>query len=133
MIKFPNINKEKKSILYEYRNGILTKVCPECREEVLNLDKEICCNCGQRFILLDFKKMDEKPKISFVRYIVYTKDKTKILTYRGFVDLTRINSGNPKLFPTVTAARQDLLTKYPEEMLNDCVFVKTDISYEEIK
>ncbi len=131
MIKFPNINNEKKSILYEYRNGILVKVCPECRKPLVNFEEELCCYCGQRFIALDdLKKLE--PEISTVRYIVYNKDKTKILTYKGFVEIEKMNQGNPKLFPSIAVAKQSLEETYFEGMANQCLYVKVDVSYKEI-
>ena len=133
MINFTNINNEKESFLYTYKNGILIKICPECKKEIFDFENEMCCYCGQRFITLNNIKKEEKNEMNSIRYVIYSKDKTKILTYRGFVDSNRINSGNPKLFPTLSAAKQELLAKYPEDMLNDCIFIKTKIFYEEIK
>ena len=70
-------------------------------------------------------------KINTTRFIVLSKDKTKILTHKGFTTCSHINYGNPKLFANVSAAKQDLLIRYPEEIINDCIFVKVQATYDD--
>ena len=62
------------------------------------------------------------------RYIVLSKDKTKILTYKGFRDIGSLNTASPKLFPSVGTARQAMLETYPENV-NRVIYIKVDVSY----
>ena len=132
MINFTNINNEKESFLYTYKNGILIKICPECKKEIFDFENEMCCYCGQRFITLD----NIKRLLAFIIYpdnlfMVFNlqKEINEFVIYkydlcRSFIKLNFLNT---------TTKEYKILLTYANKLENDIALNSGNINISLLK